>query len=303
MSDLLSPPSPELDEQHLASLAYYAKHLGKAPLARRFTQKIGEHITRQKGHGMEMLELRQYQLHDDPRHIDWRVSARTGELHTRLYSQEHDQQKCLLVDLSDSAYFGTRHTFIATRLIQVAALIAWRCQQKKQGLSYQLQFGQHSKQGSGKTPMAKLLMELGLATLIKNREDSSQSQCVWRLPFHQQQIRNQDIFILTDKQSWTPEDDLKLQQLAQHNRVYWLQVLDTNMFNLPSGQYQLADHNGISSLSINYQSQTLARQAYQQENTHMTQHLAKLGVCHQAFDLSQAPENIARSLLAMGALH
>ncbi|MFN8534908.1 MAG: DUF58 domain-containing protein [Dehalococcoidia bacterium] len=59
------------------------------------------------GPGMELGEVREYQLGDDVRRIDWNVTARTARVHVRQYIEEREITAWLLVDLSPSIDFGT----------------------------------------------------------------------------------------------------------------------------------------------------------------------------------------------------
>ncbi|MCV2402172.1 DUF58 domain-containing protein [Marinomonas sp. C2222] len=302
MMPLLSPPSPILDEAHFTLLAHYAKHLGRAPKAMRFSSTAGESRSRKKGHGMEMLELRSYQASDDLRHIDWRVTARTGQAHTRLYAQENDHQRLLLLDLSNGAYFGTRHTFVSTRLIQLAGLIAWRSKQQGDTLSYQLSYGEQNK-GSNKAKDFPLLMQsLKDASELHHRSAPSPSTSVWANNLMAQRSHNKDVIILTDKQNWSQQDDISLMQLAKHNMVHWIQVFDSNTFKLPPGQYQMADSEGIKQVNVTQQSMQKSKALFLEENTALTKKLASFGIRYQLFDISESPETIARYLLSQGAL-
>ncbi|MBT4523781.1 MAG: DUF58 domain-containing protein, partial [Phycisphaerae bacterium] len=64
-----------------------------------------------KGRGMEFEEVRQYQVGDDVRTIDWNVSARYGEPFVKLYREERELTVILLVDVSGSQHFGTHEQF------------------------------------------------------------------------------------------------------------------------------------------------------------------------------------------------
>lgn len=302
MSDLLSPPSPELDEGHFALLAHYAKQLGRAPQARRLAMKTGEHKSRQKGHGMEMLELRAYQASDDLRHIDWRVTARTGQAHTRLYAQENDHQRVLLLDLSNSAYFATRHTFVSTRLAQLAALIAWRSQQQGDKLRYRLNYGQQDHCGYPGQAIATLISQLVDACKIHHRNSTTSATGIWQHPMFTGKVHNQDIIILTDRQEIQESAQVALQTLAKNNHVHWLQILDSQMFALPAGQYQFAHGDGSETIRISPSSQQQAKQDYFAQNAKLHQQLAHMGIHYQLFDITEPPENIARNLLKQGAL-
>ena len=302
MSPLLSPPSPELDDAHFASLAYYAKHLGRAPKAMRFASTSGERRSRQKGHGMEMLELRAYQASDDLRHIDWRVTARTGQAHTRLYAQENDHQRILLVDLSSNAYFGTRHTFISTRFLQLAGLIAWRSKQQGDTLSYRLAYGSEEHASNKVGTLPTLLNQLKEASFLKHRAQANRRSSIWTDSLIASKARNKDVIILTDKQYWGDHEESALLQLAKHNSVHWVQIIDSNVFNLPTGQYQMADSAGVKQVSVSKQGMQKVQLEFVSQNKKMQTKLHEMGIRYQLFDITESPEKVARYLLSQGAL-
>ncbi|MBR7889199.1 DUF58 domain-containing protein [Marinomonas sp. A79] len=301
MNPLLAP-SPELDDTHFALLAHYAKHLGRAPKAMRFAATTGERRSRQKGHGMEMLELRSYQASDDLRHIDWRVTARTGQAHTRLYAQENDHQRLLLMDLSPSAYFGTKHTFISTRFAQLAGLIAWRSKQQGDALSYRLTYGaQHQTSGNTQS-LSVLLAQLKNATALSHRADKYTADSIWTGSPLIHHAHNKDVIILTDKQYWDDKEEAALWQLAKHNRVHWVQIIDSHAFNLPAGHYQMTSGFGIQRISVTESGIQQAKADFFASNARFKHRLSLLGIEHYVFDLNESPEKIARTLLAKGAL-
>ena len=54
-----------------------------------------------------LIDLREYQLHDDVRHIDWNVTARLQVPHVRVYTEDRDLTAWFLLDLSASIGFGS----------------------------------------------------------------------------------------------------------------------------------------------------------------------------------------------------
>ncbi|QIR15015.1 DUF58 domain-containing protein [Shewanella aestuarii] len=78
-----------------------------------------------KGRGMEFAEVRHYQNGDDVRSIDWRVTARTGVAHTKLFVEERERPIILLVDLSHSLYFGSTLLLQAVQAAHLASTLAW----------------------------------------------------------------------------------------------------------------------------------------------------------------------------------
>lgn len=79
----------------------------------------------QRGRGLEFQEVRPYVEGDDPRSIDWRVTARRGRPHTRLYREERERPVWILADLGAAMYFGTRRQLKSHLVVRAAALLAW----------------------------------------------------------------------------------------------------------------------------------------------------------------------------------
>lgn len=67
----------------------------------------GEYHSVFKGRGMEFSEVREYQIGDDVRSIDWNVSARFGHPFVKIFEEERELTVMLLVDLSGSLSFGS----------------------------------------------------------------------------------------------------------------------------------------------------------------------------------------------------
>ena len=85
----------------------------------------GSHRSIQRGRGLEFQEVRPYVSGDDPRTIDWRVTARRGRPHTKLFREERERPVWLLVDLSPAMFFGTRKQLKSALALRAAALLAW----------------------------------------------------------------------------------------------------------------------------------------------------------------------------------
>ena len=68
----------------------------------------GDYRTLFRGQGVDLADLREYQLHDDVRHIDWNVTARLTVPHVRQFTEERDLTAWFLLDLSPSIDFGSQ---------------------------------------------------------------------------------------------------------------------------------------------------------------------------------------------------
>ncbi len=85
----------------------------------------GEYHSAFKGRGMDFAEVRPYQIGDDIRNIDWNVSARTGEAYVKVFEEEREQTLMLVVDVSGSEDFGSRHAFKREMAAEICAVVAF----------------------------------------------------------------------------------------------------------------------------------------------------------------------------------
>lgn len=85
----------------------------------------GQQSTPRKGRGMEFNEVRPYQMGDDLRHIDWKVSARTQTTHTKLFSEEHERPIILLIEQSPALLFASEGQFKTVLALNTAAQLGW----------------------------------------------------------------------------------------------------------------------------------------------------------------------------------
>ena len=67
----------------------------------------GDYRTLMRGAGMDLADLREYQHHDDVRHIDWNVTARLQQPHVRVFTEDREMNAWFLLDLSPSMDFGS----------------------------------------------------------------------------------------------------------------------------------------------------------------------------------------------------
>jgi uncharacterized protein (DUF58 family) len=122
-----NPIHADLDE--LIALAAYAR--GASIAARRHAPAAhaGGHVSRWRGRGVDFRESRVYQPGDDIRHMDWRVTARSGKPHTKLFEEEREQGLLLALDCNPTMHFGTRVRFKNVQAARAAALLAWMAAQ------------------------------------------------------------------------------------------------------------------------------------------------------------------------------
>ena len=89
----------------------------------------GDYRTLLRGAGLDLADLREYQHHDDVRHIDWNVTARLQVPHVRVFTEDREMAAWFLVDLSPSIDFGSgeqRKRNISAEFVAVLARVLTR---------------------------------------------------------------------------------------------------------------------------------------------------------------------------------
>lgn len=87
--------------------------------------QTGAYVSHFRGRGMEFDESRPYQPGDDPRSIDWRVTARSTTAYTKLFREERERPVLVVVDLRSNMHFATRGCFKSVNASRAAALLSW----------------------------------------------------------------------------------------------------------------------------------------------------------------------------------
>jgi uncharacterized protein (DUF58 family) len=87
--------------------------------------RSGQQSSRLYGRGMDYAESRVYQAGDDVRRLDWRLTARSGKLHTKLFQEDREGCLLILLDTHASMRFGTRARFKSVQAARAAACAAW----------------------------------------------------------------------------------------------------------------------------------------------------------------------------------
>ncbi len=85
----------------------------------------GTHRSRFHGRGMDYRESRHYQPGDDIRNMDWRITARSGHAHVKVFDEERERPVVVLVDFGTSLFFASQGVFKSVQAARLAALIGW----------------------------------------------------------------------------------------------------------------------------------------------------------------------------------
>lgn len=228
----------------LIDLAQPASYLKLQCLSIR-AQYNGGYSSRFKGRGMEFDEARLYQAGDDIRSIDWRVTARTGKAHTKLFREERERPVFIAVDDRAAMHFATRGMFKSVLAAKLAALLAWAAQHHGDRIGGQL-FNDHAcrelKPQNGKRAVLHFLNSLCQETINQTtNERIGLEQAFIRLAQHAH--AGSLIYIISDFRGLTTKAEKQLIKLARHCTVVLIFIYDPLEIQLPTkGRYRVTDN-------------------------------------------------------------
>ncbi|WP_068111472.1 DUF58 domain-containing protein [Tropicimonas marinistellae] len=234
-------PDPRIhtDLDHLRRLAGAARQVTFLPRQPARSALNGRHASRLRGRGLDFEELRGYQIGDDPRTIDWKVTARAGEPYVRVFTEERDRPALLLVDQRMSMFFGTVLNMKSVTAAEAAALAAHRI--RKQGDRVGgIVFGDDRiaelRPKSGDAALNRLLAAIARANCALHAElDVAQPQ-----PFNTPleaaariATTGMMILVFSDFDEADDRTEKLVQRLARHNDVILFPIADPTGLTLP----------------------------------------------------------------------
>ncbi len=197
----------------------------------------GLHGSRFRGRGMDYAESRIYEPGDDIRNMDWRVTARTGRPHTKMFSEERERPVIFVVDANASMKFGTRTQFKSVAAAKSASLLAWSVVNNGDRVGL-MTFGPagiaFDKPAGGKRGMMRLIQHLVRADADSPAEAESARSLAETLKKLRSLVRpGSMVVILSDFHH--PGEDAKrhLVQLRKHNDVLAFVVSDPFELHAP----------------------------------------------------------------------
>ena len=242
--DPVSLPRHELVSVSLKTLIDLAKLAGSLNLhhTQLRSRQSGDYVSRFKGRGMEFDEARLYQPGDDIRSIDWRVTARTGKTHTKVFREERERPVFISVDNRLTMHFATRGVFKSVLAAKLAGLLAWTAEYHGDRIGGQL-FSEHEcrelKPQNGRHAVLRFLN-----ALVKPQEPLSKAftldQVLARLNQHARP--GSLVYIISDFRGINDQAETHIAKLSQHCEVVLIFVYDPLESRLPTkGRYRFTN--------------------------------------------------------------
>lgn len=203
----------------------------------------GVYQTTHRGRGMDFSEVRGYQAGDEIRHMDWRVTARMGKPHVKLYQEERERPTLFMVDFSPSLYFGTKGAFKSVIAARLAAMMAWTAIKQGDKVGGVLLGGgqvvcyKPASRAGGVLPLLAKMSEFTTLSLKEQRPSVIQEGLCQLL--HVTHSRSA-IVLISDFYETEAYQDHWMKQLALHHEVFVYHLADPiELIVPPPGRYPM----------------------------------------------------------------
>lgn len=266
----------------------------------------GQYYSMFRGRGMEFDEVRLYQPGDDVRTLDWRVTARTGKAHTKLFREERERAVYLWADFRSPMFFATRGMFKSVIAAKLSALLAWGAFHQRDrvgGMLFSDDQHYEFKPRGGKSAVLHLLQTLsqltqpamaeGHAIAGDSMEESEdqQNQVMYQALMRLRRVAKPGslIFLISDFRGFDEQCESVLTQISKHNDVVLLFVYDPMEQDLPAeGVYRIGDGRHVLPIDT---SNPVARSDYHQGFVEKQQYLESVCTRHSLSFISVSTQD------------
>ncbi|NQD91827.1 DUF58 domain-containing protein [Pseudomonas sp. CrR25] len=248
MQALPTQPGVRVNLAELIEMRHRVREVQLFSTPARRSPLIGLHHSKLRGRGVDFDQVRVYQAGDDVRSIDWRVTARTQEPHTKMFHEERERPTYLLVEQSPRLFFGSGLVFKSVLAARAASLIGWAALEHNDRIGG-LVFGDHEqheiKPRRSKQSLLQLLNRLSRANQALS-SDAQPSRDGFGLALRRARevLRPGSlVVVLCDERTLSDSSEQQLQLLARHTDLLLLPLSDPLDHALPAaGLLRFAEH-------------------------------------------------------------
>ncbi len=241
----------------------------------------GAYRSRFRGRGVDFLESRNYQPGDDIRNMDWRVTARTGRPHTKIFQEERERPVLVVLDAGPSLFFGTRRRLKSVAAGMMAASVAWTAVRRGDRIgAFLFASGEHRelRPAGGRRGAMRVIQSL-VEWLDPERAKPGEAPLSAALERVRHAVRPGSlVIVISDFFNLDEACNRHLSRLRQHNDVIGCQVIDPAEESLPAGRFPITDGTQSSLLDTTRAS---ARERFSMMSRHHAIDPQRLFLKHQ----------------------
>jgi uncharacterized protein (DUF58 family) len=296
MASTLLAKGSHVELEQLIKLRHLAGSIELFPATLSRSMQGGHYRSSLRGRGMDFEEVRRYQPGDDIRSIDWRVTARTAKVHTKIFREEKDRPVIIAIDQSPAMFFGSQVMYKSVMAAQLATLIAWvglQQNDKVGGIVFNAQSQQETKPLRNKHAVLRLLESVAgynhllfsANTVAKahGQPDGKGSFLLMLEKLHHIARPGSSVYIISDFRGYDAQAERLLHLIRRHTTVHALIVADSlekclpqqGSFNITDGQSRLR-FRGDDELTV-----ARYRTAFEQHIQQLENSFTKLRLIHR----------------------
>lgn len=276
--------------QNLNQLEHLGKRLSLKLNQKTMSQLKGNYSSKFRGEGLDFDSVRKYQIGDDIRNIDWKVTARTGKTHLKLFNEDRLSEVYFLCDISKYMLFATKGHLKIEQALMALATIGFTAISDKDKFgaiifSEQQQNELFFKAKNNKTNLLKIIdVALNLSKKINLFEHEKQKN---NLTNYLKKIPNilpkhSTVFFATYLAELNEENKKLLQKISYHHNLQLLNIIDPSDYYLENiGNIRFCNdrNSGIFNLNSELQSSYLAD--FKQRNAEIKNFCNKHNITYQ----------------------
>lgn len=312
-----------VDASDLIAQRALASRLSQQSRHRTRSFLTGQHRSRLRGRGMDYRESRHYQAGDDIRNMDWRITARSGHAHVKVFDEERERPVMVVADFSPSMFFASRGSFKSVMAARLAALIGWAAIQHGDRIGAFLVTGrvtgsqlqtnnappydgpielQPSGGRRGQMRLIRALVAVGDPEpgLAAKADANALNLALARL---RQVIRpGALVWLLSDFAGADAETERHLSQLAKHNSLLAIEIFDPlELTPPPPGRYRISDGRRSGLLdTLSTRRREDYRKALAAHHSQARAHIERCGIpCERCLTQDEPAVVLGRTLTRM----
>lgn len=273
--------------EDLISLRHAARDLKLSIQRRALSSLAGPNRANFRGRGIDFEEVRLYQPGDDIRSIDWRVTARSGKPHTKLFREERERPTLLLIDQRASMFFGSQCCFKSVLAARLSALLSWAALSNGDrvgGLVFNDQQHQEVRPKRSRNAVLQLLNQVHHYNHLLKKEQLGEDKTLSLNDVASDLLRiakpGSAIFFISDLNGFNEDTEKLFFHISRHNDMTVLFPYDElenklpskGYYNFSNGQRRFRLFTGDKQLRQRYE------QRFSQHYQHLQDRLGRLGI-------------------------
>jgi len=212
------------------------RHLEWTTVRKLDGQLQGDFRTLFRGVGLMLADLREYQAHDDVRHIDWNVTARMCVPYVREHQEDREISVWFLVDLSGSIHFGSEKvtkSMLALNYVATLARLLTRHGNRVGAIIYEGPHSVHHAVIPPRTGRRQVLHLMSRMQQISPSQRPGETNLSDLFKFAQSVIKRRSTVLVVSDFLSTPGWEKPLRQLGHRHEVVVARLQDPSESDLP----------------------------------------------------------------------